>query len=123
MTEIKKGTLDEFFASAKETAKEIDARKKITPKKAIWVETDDFLKLLKPSRIELIRFLRGEQKVYYSTLLESLHKSPSSLSQDLELLSRYGLIEIDMEVNPGHGRKKVIRPLFEDEVFELKAAV
>ncbi len=123
MTEIKRGTLDEFFASAKETAKEIDAGEKITPKKTIWVETDDFVKLLKPSRVELIRFLRGEKKVYFQTLLERLHKSPSSLSNDLALLSRYGLVQIDTEINPGHGRKKVVRPLFEDEVFELKAAV
>ena len=55
---IKSGTLDDFFASAKETAKEIDEGRKITPKNIIWVEPDDLRALLKPERTSLVRFLR-----------------------------------------------------------------
>jgi len=35
--EIKKGSISDFFTSAKETAKEIDAGKKVTRKKTIWL--------------------------------------------------------------------------------------
>ena len=123
MTEIKRGTIDDFFVSAMETAEEIDKGEKITPKKIIWVEIEDFGKLLKPSRIELIRYLRKKKKVSFSILLKELHKSPSSVNRDLELLEKYGLINIDTETHPGHGRRKVVFPLFDDESFELRAAV
>ncbi len=123
MTEIRSGGLEDFFASAKATAKEIDSKAAVTPKKTIWVDTEDFARLLKPSRLELIRFLRKERKTDFQTLQKSLHKSLSSLHTDLQLLARCGLVEIDTEINPGHGRKKVIHPLFGDETFELRAAV
>jgi hypothetical protein len=37
---IKKGNLDDFLTSACATAKEIDAGKKVTRKKTVWVEPD-----------------------------------------------------------------------------------
>jgi len=123
MIEIKKGTIDDFFLSAKKTAEEIDKKEKITPKKIIWVETDDFNKFLKPSRVELIRYLRKKKEISLSSLLKELHKSPSSLNRDLELLAKYGLIEVASEINAGHGRRKVIVSLFEGENFELRTAV
>jgi len=123
MIEIKKGPIDDFFASAKKTAEEIDNKTEITPKKIIWVETDDFRKILKTSRIELIRYLRKKKKVYFSHLLKELKKTPSSLNRDLAVLAKYGLIEINNEVKTGHGRKKVIFSLFEGENFEFRAAV
>ena len=123
MTEIRKGSLDEFFVSAKETAKEIDKGISVTPKKTIWLETEDFIRLLKPSRLELIQHLRGREKMDFKTLQTILGKSISSLHADLQLLKHCGLVEFDTEINPGHGRKKVIRPLFGNETFELRAAV
>jgi hypothetical protein len=35
--ELKAGLLKDFFASARETAREIDEGRKITPKNVIWV--------------------------------------------------------------------------------------
>ncbi|WP_456382097.1 HVO_A0114 family putative DNA-binding protein [Hydrogenimonas sp.] len=123
MMEIKSGTLDDFFESAKETAEEVDRGRPVTRKKSIWLDTEDFIKLLKPSRIELIKILRGEKKVYISDLMERLHKSRTSVGRDLELLRKYGLVDIETEVNPSHGQKKVVRPLYGDEPIEFRVAV
>ena len=59
--------------------------------------------------------------MYYSVLLDELEKSPSSLNKDLELLSKYQLIDILKEPNSGHGIKKVIKPLYFNEQIEFKA--
>ena len=123
MVEIKNGTIEDFFKSAEETAKEIDTRSKVTPKHTIWMETEDLLAILKPQRTKLLQYLKKRAKVYYSELLKELHKSPSSLNKDLDLLQRYQLIEISREPNAGHGIRKVIRPLFADETIEFRAAV
>ena len=123
MVTIKNGTLDDFFDSAIESAKEIDEGKEITKKFTIWMDTDDLLQILKPQRTTLLKYLKDKSKVYYSSLLNTLNKSPSSLNRDLELLSKYNLIEILKEPNSGHGIKKVIKPLYSHEDIEFKAMI
>ena len=49
--DIKSGSLADFFASAKETAREIDSGKKLTRKKTIWVDQKDLMLLLFPHQI------------------------------------------------------------------------
>jgi len=123
MVEIKNGSIEDFFTSAKATATEIDDGLKVTPKHTIWMETEDLLNILKPARTKVIQYLKTKTEVYYSVMLDELKKSPSSLNRDLELLSKYQLIDISKEVNSGHGIKKVIRPLYRNEQLEFRATV
>ena len=123
MITIQNGTIDDFFESALQTAKEIDEKQKVTPKHTIWMETDDLLNILKPQRTILLQYLKNKTKVYYSVILDELKKSPSSLNKDLELLSKYQLIDILKEPNAGHGIRKVIKPLYINEQLEFKATV
>jgi len=123
MINIKNGNIEDFFDSAMQTAKEIDTGKKVTPKHAIWMETNDLLNILKPQRTELIQYLRNKTKVYYSDILKALKKSPSSLNKDLDLLLKYQLIDIQKEPNAGHGIRKIIKPLYHDEQIEFRAIV
>ena len=123
MINIQNGTIDDFFESALQTAKQIDANQKVTPKHTIWMETNDLLNILKPQRTTLLQYLKNKTKVYYSVILEELKKSPSSLNTDLELLSKYQLIDILKEPNAGHGIRKVIKPLYANEQLEFKATV
>lgn len=123
MVTIQNGTIDDFFDSAIQTAKQIDNNEKVTPKHTIWMETEDLLSILKPQRTKLIQYLRNKPKVYYSSLLDELKKSPASLNKDLDLLLKYQLIDILKEPNSGHGIKKVIKPLYANESIEFKALV
>jgi len=123
MVSIQNGTIEDFFDSAMQTAKQIDENKKVTKKHTIWMETEDLLNILKPQRTKLIQYLKDKTKVYYSVILDELKKSPSSLNKDLELLSKYQLINILKETNSGHGIRKVIQPLYHNEQLEFKATV
>ena len=123
MISIQSGTIEDFFESAMQTAKQIDNNEKITPKYTIWMETDDLLNILKPQRTKLIKYLKNKTKVYYSVLLKEFQKSPSSLNKDLELLSKYQLINILKEPNAGHGVRKAIKPLYLNEQIEFRAIV
>jgi len=123
MVTIQNGTIDDFFDSAMQSAKQIDENKKVTPKHTIWMETEDLLNILKPQRTKLIQYLKNKTKVYYSVILDELKKSPSSLNKDLELLSKYQLINISKETNAGHGIRKVIQSLYHNEQLEFKAIV
>ena len=123
MISIQNGTIDDFFESALQTAKQIDTNQKVTPKHTIWMETNDLLNILKPQRTTLLQYLKNKTKVYYSVILKELKKSPSSLNADLELLFKYQLIDILKEPNAGHGIRKVIKPLYANEQLEFKAIV
>ena len=121
--EIKTGTLNEFFASAKETAREIDQGKKLTRKNTIWVDSKDLMLLLKPERTNLVKYLRKEKKVVFSKLMDVMHRSPVSLNNDLKILSKYDLVHISKESNPGHGVNKVVESSLGNEKIEFRVEI
>jgi len=121
--ELKAGSIKDFFVSARETAKEIDEGRRLTRKKAIWVAPEDLMTILKPERTKLVQYLRKKRKVIYSELVAAMNRTPVSLNNDLKILSRYQLIKILREPNPGHGMHKVIETTFGNEDIEFKAVI
>ncbi|MCI5148241.1 MAG: HTH domain-containing protein [Candidatus Electrothrix sp. MAN1_4] len=121
--EIKAGSLNDFFVSAKETAKEIDERRKVTEKNIVWVEPHDLMAILKPERTRIVQYLRKKQRVIFSELMAEMRRTPVSLNNDLKILSRYQLVKIYKEPNPGHGVHKVIEPTYGNEKIEFKAEI
>ncbi len=121
--ELKAGSMEDFFSSAKETAKEIDNKEKITEKNIIWVDPLDLMAILKPERTRIVQYLRKKKRVFFSDLMSDMHRTPVSLNNDLKILSRYQLIKIFKEPNPGHGVRKVIESTFGNEKIEFKAVI
>ena len=121
--EIKADTLDDFFASARETAKEIDDGRKVTRKNVIWVEPTDLVYLLKPQRTKLVKLLRNKKRIVFSDLLKKMQRTSVSLNNDLKVLSKYQLVRIYKEPNQGHGVHKVIKSTFGDEKIEFRAEI
>ena len=121
--ELKAGSISDFFASAKETAKEIDEKTKVTRKNIIWVDPIDLMAILKPERTKIVQYLRKKRRVFFSELLSDMHRSPVSLNNDLKILSKYQLVKIFKESNPGHGVHKVIESTFGNEKIEFRAEI
>jgi len=121
--ELKAGSMSDFFSSAKKTAKEIDQGKRVTRKNIIWVDPTDLMAILKPERVKIVRYLRSKRKVFFSELALEMQRSPVSLNNDLKILSKYQLINISKESNPGHGIHRVIEPTFGEEKIEFKAEI
>ena len=121
--ELKAGSLSDFFSSAKETAREIDEKIKVTKKNIIWVDPVDLMAILKPERTKIVQYLRKKRRVFFSELMSDMRRTPVSLNNDLKLLSKYQLIKIFKEPNPGHGVHKVIEFTFGDEKIQFKAEI
>jgi len=121
--QLKAGALSDFFASAKETAKEIDGNRKVTRKNIIWVDPVDLMLILKPERTKLVQYLRKKRRVIFSELMFDMNRTPVSLNNDLKILSKYKLVNIFKEANSGHGVHKVIEALFGNEKIEFKAEI
>jgi len=116
---IRTGSLSDFFDSARETAREIDQGKKVTPKKNIWVEPDDLIRLLKPERTKLLRYLRGKHRVLFKDLVNEMRCTSSCMNRNLNLLSKYQLIRISKEKTLDHGIQKIIEPAFGNQLLEF----
>ena len=121
--ELKAGAISDFFSSAKETAKGIDEGKKVTRKNIIWVDPIDLMAILKPERTRIVQYLRKKQRVFFSELMSDMHRTPVSLNNDLKILSKYQLVKIFKEPNPGHGLHKVIEATFGNEKIQFKAEI
>ena len=121
--ELKAGSISDFFASAKETAKEIDKGRKVTKKNIIWVDPIDLMAILKPERTKIVQYLRKKRRVFFSELMSDMRRTPVSLNNDLKILSKYQLVKIFKEPNPGHGVHKVIESTFGNEKIEFKAEI
>ena len=121
--ELKAGSISDFFASAKETAKEIDKGRKVTKKNIIWVDPIDLMAILKPERTKIVQYLRKKRRVFFSDLMTDMRRTPVSLNNDLKILSKYQLVKIFKEPNPGHGVHKVIESTFGNEKIEFKAEI
>jgi len=121
--ELKSGSLSDFFSSAKETAREIDEKIKVTKKNIIWVEPADMMAILKPERTKIVQFLRKKRRVFFSELMSEMQRTPVSLNKDLKMLSKYQLVKIFKEPNPGHGIHKVIESTFGNEKIQFNAEI
>ena len=121
--ELKSGKMSDFFASAKQTAREIDEGKKVTRKNTIWVDPVDLMSILKPERTNLVKYLREKEKVIFSELMKDMGRTPNSLNNDLKLLAKYQLVKIYKQPNSGHGIHKVIEATFGNEKIQFMAEI
>ena len=55
--------------------------------------------------------------------MSDMQRTSGSLNNDLKILSKYQLVKIFMESNPGHGVHKVIESTFDNEKIEFKAEI
>ena len=120
-TEIRIGSIDNFFESAKQTAREIDEGKKLTRKCTIWVEPSNLNELLK--RTELIQYLRNKKKITVRQMAEDMNKSSASLKRDLDILSKYRLIRIYSEMDETNRAQRLVEASFGNRKIEVKAEI
>ena len=55
--------------------------------------------------------------------MTDMRRTPVSLNNDLKILSKYQLVKIFKEPNPGHGMHKVIEPTFGNEKIQFHAEI
>ncbi|MEI6262520.1 MAG: DeoR family transcriptional regulator [Deltaproteobacteria bacterium] len=120
-TEIRIGSIDNFFESAKQTAREIDEGKKLTRKCTIWVEPSNLNELLK--RTELIQYLRNKKKITVRQMAEDMNQSSASLKRDLDILSKYRLIRIYSEMDETNRAQRLVEASFGNRKIEVKAEI
>ena len=108
----KSPTLQQRSRNGRAVARALDQNADALPfaKNFTSYELEHFLSQLTPKRFELLRLAsRGRRSI--ADLATASHRNPAAVSRDVAKLHQLGLVRIEVVVNEGHGRKKIVMPI------------
>lgn len=108
-TKVKTGTVEDFFASVKQTMRSIDKGEVIEKRCATLTFADpaEMLHFLSAAKIKLINSIRRHPDTV-TNIAKVIKRDRSSVYRDISQLQQFGLVKIHEEINPGHGRHKIV---------------
>jgi predicted transcriptional regulator len=110
-TEIKVERVDTFFERGRKFAKAADQGDAIPPSRVVAFEdVESLLHVLTAKRVLLLREVK-QTPTSISALAKKLRRDRSAVTRDVQLLERFGVIQVTVKPLPGHGRQKWITPL------------
>lgn len=116
---IKTGTEEDFFARGRDVAQRADHSEVLPEYKTLSFEDpEDVLQLLTPARLALFRAVK-EGPGSITSLAMRLHRDRSAVKRDVDALAKAGLLEVESQVSPGHGRLKFVHTTAQR--FQLEA--
>ncbi len=93
---------------ARARAKLLDAGRKLIPSRGITFENaSEMARLLTPARLDLFERVKAHP-YQMKDLAASLKRDVRAVSRDVSALEKYGILQSDQVVNPGHGRIRVV---------------
>jgi predicted transcriptional regulator len=103
--------VDTFFERGRKLAKAADRGDVIPSSRVVAFEdVESLLHVLTEKRVLLLKQIR-ETPTSISLLAKKLNRDRSAVTRDVQLLERFGVVEVTDKPLPGHGRQKWITPL------------
>jgi predicted transcriptional regulator len=108
-TIVKTASEQDFFARGRRIATAADAGKRLPRETVIsFEEPADLLRVLTSARLDLFRAILA-QADSITGIATRLQRDRSAVKRDVDELALAGLISVEEEVLPGHGRMKRVR--------------
>ena len=102
-------SVDDFFRRGKKIAKLLDQKKAITPRRIISFEdVVEFTNFLTKNKLKLVSTIRRHPESI-SRLAVILRRSRAAIDKDVKALEAVGIVKRETIINPGHGRKRIIK--------------
>jgi predicted transcriptional regulator len=113
LTDLKVGTLDEFFEEGRRVARLVDAGRPIPESRSITFENlEDLLAFLTPKRIALFEAIKAStMPTSITAVAQQVGRDRAAVKRDIDALCQLGFVDIDEAPLPGHGRQKLVRPV------------
>ena len=110
-TEIRVETAGAFFERGRKTAQLADRGKRIPHSRVVAFEgVQELLKVLSEKRVLLLTAVK-DTPGSITDLARRLKRDRSAVTRDVQLLERYGVVEVSERPLPGHGRHKWVGPV------------
>jgi len=92
-------------------ARKLDRREAIRPEITITFDNPlAMVEVLTKERLRLVQKVRTKSSSI-TALAASLGRDPKSVRRDVQKLERAGVVRTREEINPGHGRAKIVEPV------------
>jgi predicted transcriptional regulator len=110
-TEIRVERVDAFFERGRKLAKTADKGDAIPSSRVVAFEdVESLLHVLTEKRVLLLKQVK-KTPTSISALAKKLKRDRSAVTRDVQVLARFGVIQVIETPLPGHGRQKWITPL------------
>ena len=107
---VSSGTVDAFVGRSLERARKMDRGGKLPSEISMTFEDPaDLVRVLSAERVRVIHAVR-EKPAAVSELAVTLRRDRKAVKRDVSLLESFGLVSGREEINPGHGRRRIIEP-------------
>jgi predicted transcriptional regulator len=108
-----------FVKRSMKRARKMDRGERIEPYFGFTFESpEQMFEVLTVQRLRMVKM--AQTKPYSVTALaKRLKRDPKSVRRDVAKLEQYGIVRTREEINPGHGRVKIVEPVAKS--FELRA--
>ncbi len=118
---VSTGNTEDFFERSLKRARRLDHSEKLASQVRLTFEDPaDLLRVLTAERIRVIHAVRM-RPAPVTDLAIILKRDRTAVKRDVKILTSFGLVRIHEEVNPGHGRRKIVHPLASR--YELVASI
>jgi len=118
--EVKTGTVDKFFEDIKTTMRAADRGEPLEERHTLIFEDPlEMLNFLSKAKIELIKIIRAHPDSI-TNIAKTLKRNRAAVYRDISKMEEFGLVKLREEVNPGHGRHKIVEvvaPAFKLEAY------
>ena len=100
-----------YAKRALERARKLDRRESIKPEITITFEDPlAMVEVLTAERLRLVQKVRTKSSSI-TALAAALKRDPKSVRRDVLKLERAGVVRTREQINPGHGRVKIVEPV------------
>ena len=110
-TEIRVERVEAFFERGRKLARAADRGDAIPSSVVVAFEdVESLLHILTEQRVLLLKQVR-QTPTSIGELARKLKRDRSAVSRDVQVLERFGVVQVTEKPFPGHGRQKWISPL------------
>lgn len=105
---IKTGSVDEFMKNIKAAMRAADKKTVIKSSHTIqFEEPREMLRFLSQTKLKLLHIIRSHPDSI-TNIAKATKRNRSSVYRDINELEKFGLVKMHEEINPGHGRHKIV---------------
>jgi predicted transcriptional regulator len=110
-TKIRVESVDSFFERGRKLARVADRGARIPSSRVVAFEdVKDLLGLLTAKRVLLLKQVK-ETPSSIGTLARTLNRDRSAVTRDVQMLERFGVVQVTEKPLSGHGKQKWVTPL------------
>jgi predicted transcriptional regulator len=111
---VSSGSVEDFFKRSHERAVKLDRKKTLPTELRITFEDPaELMRALSVQRVKVLQAVKRNSRPSVTKLASMLKRDRKSVTRDVVVLEKLGLLRTKTEANPGHGVVKVVEPLAE----------